>query len=261
MHERHDGVAVSDACTASEYGDPFSVMGSSNIHVDNNIHRAELGWMSRQTITANGTYQLAPANGPAGGAPRLLQISRPNGTYLELELRKITPIFDNYATTAPVVNGVSLRLGPSPTTTSIVQSKLLDATPETAGFTDAALAVGQTFYDQYGSNPSKVKVTTTAVSTTGATVSIQFTGATPTTTTSPSTTTTKHEAAFDHHHDEAAGHNDHPTDHHRAADHDRAAASAAWSDHDRPRGVRQDGGDRVEVAVGQRVDRGAGAGR
>ena len=63
------------------------------------------------------------------GTPRLVRVARSDGTYLNLEFRQPWGIFDNSAGD-PVVNGVPHPIAPA--TTSIVQSKFVDATPGNA---------------------------------------------------------------------------------------------------------------------------------
>jgi len=154
-------------CTQSEYGDPFSVMGSASTRHHVNWHRAQLGWLSDvQTVTTSGTYLLTPAE--LTGTPRLLRIARGDGTYLNLEFRQPWGIFDNFSAGDPVVNGVSIRIAPA--LTSLVQSKLVDANPSTTTFSDAALGVGQSVTDPLNG----VSITTLSVGPAGASVSIEF---------------------------------------------------------------------------------------
>jgi M6 family metalloprotease-like protein len=156
-------------CTQSEYGDPFTVMGSAQTRHHVNWHRAQLGWLTDvQTVTASGTYLVTPAE--LSGTPRLVRVARNDGTYLNLEFRQPWGIFDNFSAADPVVNGVSIRIAPA--TTSIVQSKLVDANPGTATFSDAALGVGQTVVDP----TTGVSLTTVSVGPSGASVSIQMPG-------------------------------------------------------------------------------------
>jgi chitodextrinase len=163
------GVAATfgSSCTESEYGDPFTVMGSASTRHHVNWHRAQLGWATDvQTVTTGGSYLLNPAE--LTGTPRTLRVARTDGTYLNLEFRQPWGTFDNFSVSDPVVNGVSVRIAPA--TTSIVQSKLVDANPSTSSFADAALGVGRTIVD-----PSTgVSITTLSVGPAGATVSIQF---------------------------------------------------------------------------------------
>ncbi|HYI75245.1 MAG TPA: hypothetical protein VEW90_08235 [Gaiellaceae bacterium] len=159
----------SGSCSQSEYGDPFTVMGSASTRHHVNWHRAQLGWMPDvQTVTTSGSYLVAPAE--LAGSPRLVRVARGDGTYLNLEFRQPWGIFDDFAANDPVVNGVSVRIAPA--TSSIVQSKLVDATPATTTFADAALAVGKTVVDP----ATGVSLTTVSVGPGGASVSIQFPG-------------------------------------------------------------------------------------
>jgi chitodextrinase len=65
---------------------------------------------------------------------------------------------------------VSIRIAPA--TSTIVQSKLVDANPGTATFSDAALGVGQTVVDP----TTGVSIRTVSVGPSGASVSIQMSG-------------------------------------------------------------------------------------
>ena len=154
----------------SEYGDPFTVMGGAQTRHHVNWHRAQLGWLPDvQTVTASGTYLLTPAE--LSGTPRLVRVARGDGTYLNLEFRQPWgTLFDNFSASDPVVNGVSIRIAPA--TTSIVQSKLVDANPSTSTFSDAALGVGKTVVDPL----TGVSLTTLSVGPAGASVSIQMPG-------------------------------------------------------------------------------------
>jgi hypothetical protein len=69
-----------------------------------------------------------------------------------LEYRRPQTPFDAFAPTDPVVNGVTIRVGADygGTETSNTRPALLDTTPETTTFTDAALAAGRTFRDPSG---------------------------------------------------------------------------------------------------------------
>ncbi len=157
------------SCSQSEYGDPFTVMGAAQTRLHVNWHRAQLGWLADvQTVTASGSYVLAPAE--FGGTPRLLRIARGDGTYLNLEYRQPTAPFDAFAAGDAVVNGVSIRIAPD--TSSIVQSKLVDARPSTATFSDAALPVAASVTDPL----TGAVVTTISVSPSQAVVAIDLDG-------------------------------------------------------------------------------------
>jgi hypothetical protein len=174
------GTTFTGSCTQSEYGDPFTVMGGAQTRHHVNWHRAQLGWFAdTQTVTTSGTYALAPAE--LTGTPRMLRVARGDGTYLNLELRQPWGIFDNFSASDSVVNGVSIRIAPE--LTSLVQSKLVDANPGTATFSDAALGVGQSVTDPL----TGVSITTLSVGPAGASVSVQFSAGTDAT--PPSTPT------------------------------------------------------------------------
>ena len=177
------------SCSASEYGDPFTVMGSASTRHTHNQQLASLGWLpggQRLTVSTSGTYVLGAAE-DVSAAVRVIQIPRGDGTYLYLEIRRPTgTYFDNFSSSDPAVRGVSIRL--SNNWTSIIQSKLLDTTPLTTSFGDAPLAVGATFTDPR----ALVNITTVSVDpvTYAATVSIAWgdDSAPPTTPTSLSAT-------------------------------------------------------------------------
>ena len=172
-------VTLGGTCTANEYGDPFTIMGSASTYHHNNWHRAQLGWMLMQTVSSSGTYTLAPAESSSTAESRLLRVARGDGTYLNLEFRQPGGVFETFLSSSAVANGISVRIAPA--TSTIVQSKLLDFTPGTTTFVDAALAVGSSFTDPV----ANVTISTTAVSPLGASVSIQF-GTPPGDTTPPS---------------------------------------------------------------------------
>jgi hypothetical protein len=171
------------SCTASEYGDPFTVMGAASQYHHTNFSRGNFGWLqaaNTQTVTTEGDYTLRPIGPYDAGAVQSLRIQRGTNSYITLEFRRPYGTFDTFSTSAPVVNGVSVRLAPGYTTRT--QSQLVDTTPTTTSFSDAALPVGSTVQDPL----SGVSITTLAVSATGATVRISFGGPTPTPTPTPS---------------------------------------------------------------------------
>ena len=159
-------------CSSSEYGDPFSVMGSASTRHTHNQQLASMGWISGsglQTITSAGTYTIGAAENVNATSPRGVRIARGNGTWFYLELRQpFGTYFDNFGASDPAVNGVSIRI--SYDWTTIVQSQLLDTTPATTTFGDAPLAVGATFFDPL----SGVSVTTVSVAGGVATVNVSW---------------------------------------------------------------------------------------
>jgi chitodextrinase len=148
-------------CTYAEYGDPFSVMGNAGgARHTHSQQLATLGWAtgsSLVTASTSGTWNLGAAE-DAASSLKALRVARGDGTYLYLELRKPWGTsFDNFLSSDPVVNGVSVRI--SNDWNTIIQSKLIDTTPATSTYADAALAVGASFTDPV----SGVTVTTVSI--------------------------------------------------------------------------------------------------
>ena len=164
--------ANSANCSSSEYGDPFSVMGSASTRHTHSQQLASMGWITGgnlQTITTAGTYTIGDADNASASSPRGVRISRNNGTWFYLELRQpFGTQFDNFSPSDPAVTGVTVRI--SYDWTTIVQSQLLDTTPLTSSYGDAPLAVGATFWDPL----SGVTVTTVSVSGGVATVDVSW---------------------------------------------------------------------------------------
>jgi hypothetical protein len=146
-------VTLSESCSLYEYGDLFDVMGSSPRHNSGwNLERLGLLDASNvQTLTASGTYAVRDALAPTSEATtlRIARTRSASGAVLDwyyLEIRKSGGIFDGFSLTDFVVQGVSIRLVDDPSHPAV--SRLLDTTPTSQlGFSDAALAPGQTFSD------------------------------------------------------------------------------------------------------------------
>ncbi len=167
-------VSISTTCTSSEYGDPFTVMGSGNSEHDHATHLGQFGWLPAseiQTVGPGGPYELGSVlDGPAG-SKRLLRIDRHNGTWFYLDLRSVHgPYFDDFAGGAPAVNGVTVRISPDAPSPSynVKQTQLVDTTPATASYSDAPLAPGQTLVDPV----SGLRITTLTAAAGSATVQI-----------------------------------------------------------------------------------------
>jgi hypothetical protein len=178
-------VTWSSNCTKSEYGDPFSIMGTGTRHL-HNWHRAQIGWVPEMiTVTSSGEYEVAPAE--MTDQPRLVRVARGDGTFLYFEFRQPFGTFDKFGSGASATSGVTIRVAPDKPTRT--QSQLLDMTPSTHSFDDAALIVGRAFTDPM----SGVTVSTGSVSANAATVSVRFPGTespepSPTPSPSPSAT-------------------------------------------------------------------------
>ncbi len=167
-------VSISTTCTSSEYGDPFSVMGSGTSEHDHATHLGQFGWLPTseiQTVGPGGPYTVGSVlDGPAG-SKRLLRIDRHNGTWFYLDLRSVHgPYFDDFASSAPAVNGVTIRISPDAPSPSwgVSQTQLVDTTPATTTYADAPLAPGQTLVDPV----SGLRITTLTAGTGTATVQV-----------------------------------------------------------------------------------------
>ena len=137
---------IGGTCTRSEYGDPFEIMGNGRAAHLNAIHKDQLAYFgSGQLKTHAGgtaTYTLSPIEAPGGTTYAVKIPSNATRSYW-IEWRQ--PIGFDAALLPGATNGALIHLGyPNPYTCS---SCLLDMTPATATFGDAALAVGQTFTD------------------------------------------------------------------------------------------------------------------
>jgi len=139
-------VPVSSTCTTSEYGDPFDRMGSGAVHF-NHFHRRQLGFLAggdQQTATATGSYTIGVASHASSDGPKIVRVPRGDGTYVYLETRRASGLFEAFSSGSNVTLGVTIRVGPD---TARTQTKLVDATPATTSFADAALVVGRSFTD------------------------------------------------------------------------------------------------------------------
>lgn len=146
---------TADDCTASEYGDPYSLMGDAWGHqyTHNAWHRAQLGYtIGTQTVTVTAGLDItagltATEPAPTANAIRLIRIVRPTTTtsYLDLELRGTAGSFDTFTSGSTPVAGVSVRIGYALTNRS--QSRLLDGTPATTSFADAQILPGASMWD------------------------------------------------------------------------------------------------------------------
>lgn len=137
-------VPLSATCTDTGYGDPFDLMGVT-WYSANGVQRYRLGLIDVQTVTADGVYHLDPVERPTGN--RLLRIPRDTvggqQRYLYLDTRTSIAGFDDFFVLEPATQGVSIRLAGAESASPLI----IDTVPETEGFIDAPLTLGQTFTD------------------------------------------------------------------------------------------------------------------
>ena len=167
-------VAVSSSCTSSEYGDPFTVMGSGSTFHNSGEQVGELGWLQAgevRTVLPGGSYSIQPLLGTTVGTVKVLRVARADGTSFFIDVRvPFGPYFDRWGLTDSAVTGVMIRVSPDAATPTYSPkvTKLVDTHPETATFSDAPLSVGRTLVDPV----SNLRITTESLSSTGAVVRI-----------------------------------------------------------------------------------------
>jgi hypothetical protein len=178
-------VVLANSCGISEYGDVVDTMGGPigvrfAAHF-NPFQKERLGWLNSgasppiTTVTTSGTYTLE-AYEVTSSAPKALKILKSTDpttgakTWYYLEARRAVgsdDFLDDWYLTTNVLNGVLIRTGSDSGGNT---SNMLDLTPATDSWWDAALVVGQSFTDPN----TGMTITTDAVSATGAAVTVRF---------------------------------------------------------------------------------------
>ena len=157
-------VSIGPSCSRSEYGDPFDVMGGDLRHM-NAYFKNYLGWLTGSSVATQSlgtvTYTMSPLESSSG--TRAVQLPTSAGRTYWLEFRQGFGFDAGLASNSNVVNGVLVHLGPS----DVGGADLLDMTPATDDFGDAALTVGNSFTDP------AANMGVTVLSKTGATLSVQ----------------------------------------------------------------------------------------
>jgi len=170
---RCTGAVIDGTCSAAEYGDPYSTMGNQHAGHFNAVQKSYLGWIAPSTVhthaSGTATYTLNPLES-GGGSLYAVKIPTPSATRTYwLEYRQ--PVGFDGMWTGWNGNGVQIRLeSPFDTYCSGCSNwsddtELLDATPGTSGYTDAAFAVGTSFTDpDYPITVNVTSATPTALS-------------------------------------------------------------------------------------------------
>lgn len=162
--------APGTAGTISEYGDILSAMGSWNLGHYNVEQKIRLGWLSSanvQQVQSAGTYTLRPLEMPAGGV-QALQVARGGSSNAWLWLEYRQPLGSYDTTLNPqVFTGALIHYRDSSTGS---YTDLLDFTPATTSFGDAALAAGSTWQDPY----TGLSISPASPSSSGLTVNISY---------------------------------------------------------------------------------------
>jgi hypothetical protein len=172
-------VEVADSgCSASEYGDIFDMMGSSNTTPHYNAFQKErLGWLNAgvspplTTITSgSGTYTIAPMEMARNSTSRALKIAKTTSCtstqqWYYVESRQVQGYDAFLAGNTNVLSGVLVH---EVTEGDPNSSYLLDMTPATDSWSDAALDAGFTFTD----TTTGLTIMPTSVTSSGTTVSV-----------------------------------------------------------------------------------------
>jgi hypothetical protein len=194
---RCPGVPLADIpsgpCINHEFGDPFDVIGGGCRHPNawQKTHQGWLGACNGVTVKSSGTFMLLPYERRCDG-PQFLKLAMPKTrlfqreggsggstidtlTHYYVELR--TPLdFDGTLGGSALTPRILIHVGGDTRTRSNpgLHTFLLDMTPGTTTFADAALAQGQTFTDP---DPAGgLSITAQAVSSTQATIVVQSNG-------------------------------------------------------------------------------------
>lgn len=136
-------LAEPGSCTPlSEYGDPFSVMGMTT-RLHHAVSRQHFRLLNPRDLEGGEaeTVRLAPADSITG--IRELRIDRGDGTWLTVEYRRPTGIFDSFSPGDPVVTGVTVRLESGP----VDNTWLVDLRPSTTSGADAPMQPGGALVD------------------------------------------------------------------------------------------------------------------
>ncbi len=188
-------------CSASEYGDVFDLMGSNSGGHYNAFQKERLGWLDDgaspplttvPAVAGTATFDIAPIEDARNAQPRALKIPRASACgvaneWFYVEARQAKGYDAFLAGNANVLSGVLVRK----VTGGVADSSyLLDMTPATTSWSDAALVAGKSFTDPQ----SGLRISTVSAGSTGARVSVTFpaascTRAAPAVTITPGETT------------------------------------------------------------------------
>lgn len=146
-------VTISDTCSFLTYGNPFSVMGTGTSWYGHYVavgkeRAGYFGPGNVVTVTASGNYDLYQLSKNTGTTALRIPVEKDSfgrQLYYYVETRR-TFGFDAIPATNTVQQGVLVVHGfggETDTTTN----RLLDMTPETTSYFDAALTLGKTFID------------------------------------------------------------------------------------------------------------------
>lgn len=192
---------AASGCSASEYGDVFDLMGSNSGGHFNAAQKERLGWLNDgispplttvPAVAGTATFDIAPIEDPRNSLSRALKIPRASacgasGEWFYVEARQAKGYDAFLSGNGNVLSGVLVRK----VTEGVADSSyLLDMTPSTTAWSDAALVAGKSFTDPQ----SGLRISTVSAGSAGARVSVTFppascTRAAPSVTITPGDTT------------------------------------------------------------------------
>ncbi|NMO20616.1 hypothetical protein HPC49_24925 [Pyxidicoccus fallax] len=156
----------------TEYGDWFSTMGNWNLGHYAAPHKTRLGWLEPSAVATvdgtNGTFTLSPLSAPLGSGLQALKVRRGfhGEGWLWLEARRAVGDYD--VTLPPeALDGALVHYEDTYTDT---YTHLLDFTPETGSFWDAAFLPGTSWTDPY----TNLRLSVDAATPAGVTVSVHY---------------------------------------------------------------------------------------
>lgn len=160
---------VDGTCATTEYGHNSDMVGQTGVTGHYHPYQKErLGWLAAGsgvvTVQGAGTYTISGLS-VQDNNPKALRIQQNSSTYYYVEFRR--PVgFDSFVSSNNnTMNGVLITQNSSSSS-----NFLLDMVPSTAGWSDAALKVGQSFTDP-GTN---MTITVSSVSSSGAVVNVSY---------------------------------------------------------------------------------------
>ena len=168
-------VVLGSNCTISEYGDMFDIMGGGQPVHFNLFQKERLGWLngsispSFQTVTTSGTYWVDAyeTSGSSVKGLKILKSTDPTTGYRTWYYLEHRTVFgaDSSLSSYGVQNGMIIHTGSE---SSGQENYLLDMTPSTTYWSDAALNAGQSYSD----SAAGVTFTTVSADDTGAWVQV-----------------------------------------------------------------------------------------
>jgi hypothetical protein len=172
---------AASGCSTSEYGDVFDLMGSNSGGHYNAFQKERLGWLDDgyspplttvPAVAGTATFDIAPIEDARNTRPRALKIPRASACgvaneWFYVEARQAKGYDAFLAGNANVLSGVLVHK----VTDGVADSSyLLDMTPSTSAWSDAALTAGKSFTDPQ----SGLRISTLSAGSTGARVSVTF---------------------------------------------------------------------------------------